>query len=283
MTAARDIRLDGCNIIVTGAARGIGKCMGLALARAGANVVLADLDGDVARQAAAEVEGIEGAGRCEGTACDIRELDQCASLVERTIERFGSLDVLVNNAAIGQHYLERRPGTKSLLFHEADPEGWAEVIKTNVNGSFFLAHHAARHMAGRGWGRIVNVTTSLGTIQRYKNSPYGVSKGALETATLIWAQDLEGTGVTVNSLIPGGAVDTDFVNDESRRAAEASGRPLLKAEVMIPPILWLASKASDGVTGGRFVGKLWAPEAPVDEAVAAAREEPVLRPPPASR
>ena len=76
-------------------------------------------------------------------------------------------------------------------------------------------------MLRAGWGRIVNVTTSLPTMQRKQNSPYGVSKVAIEAETLIWAQDLAGTGVTVNSLIPGGAADTDFVHMASRKELAA--------------------------------------------------------------
>ena len=141
-----------------------------------------------------------------------------------------------------------------------------------------MAHCAAPHLLANGWGRIVNITTSLSTMQRKNNSPYGVTKVAIEAETLIWAQDLEGVGVTVNSLIPGGAADTDFVSDMGRADAAARGQTLLSPEVMVAPILWLASTDSDGVTGGRFVGKLWdfslSPRAAADKA----REKPVLRP-----
>jgi NAD(P)-dependent dehydrogenase (short-subunit alcohol dehydrogenase family) len=139
-----------------------------------------------------------------------------------------------------------------------------------------MAREAVPSMIEAGWGRIINITTSLGTMQRRQNSPYGVSKTAIEAETLIWAQDLQGTGVTVNSLIPGGAVDTDFVSAEARR----SGRPLLQTSVMIAPLLWLVSPASDDVTAARFVGKNWNPDLPPEAAARAAREAPVLLPPP---
>jgi 3-oxoacyl-[acyl-carrier protein] reductase len=142
-----------------------------------------------------------------------------------------------------------------------------------------MARAAVPLMLAAGWGRIVNITTSLSTMQRRENSPYGVSKAAIEAETLIWAQDLADSGVTVNSLIPGGAADTTFVPDVSRKQLAAMGRPLLPPSVMVPPILWLASRLSDGVTGARFVGKMWDDSRPPSEAANKAREAPVLLPP----
>ena len=116
-------------------------------------------------------------------------------------------------------------------------------------------------------------------MQRRENSPYGVSKTAIEAETLIWAQDMAGTGVTVNSLIPGGAVNTDFVSDLGKQQARETGRALLEPEVIVAPMLWLASTLSDGVTGKRYVGKDWNPQAPIEEAVRASLEPSVLRAP----
>ena len=189
------------------------------------------------------------------------------------------MHILVNNAGKGPLHVSRSPLTKSLNFWESDPAIWQQVIVTNVIGTFLMARTAAPHMIRAGWGRIVNVTTSLATMQRRANSPYGVSKAAIETESLIWAQDLAGTGVTVNTLIPGGASDTEFVGERERAALQATGRALLSPSVMIAPILWLASPLSDGVTGGRFVGRLWDERLPPHEAAAKAREAPVLRVP----
>src|SRR5205807_4375355 len=172
------------------------------------------------------------------------------------------------------------PKTKSLKFWEADPGIWREIIVTNVNGMFLMARSAAPELIRTGSGRIVNVTTSLPTMQRRANSPYGVSKTAIEAETLIWAKDLAGTGVTVNSLIPGGAADTDFVHEAARKMLAAEGRKLLPPSVMVAPLIWLASTYSDGVTGARFVGKLWDEGLPPHEAAAKARDAPVLLPPP---
>jgi NAD(P)-dependent dehydrogenase (short-subunit alcohol dehydrogenase family) len=273
---AADTRLDGKVAIVTGAARGLGQAMATALVRAGADVVFADVDEGAASTAASAAYG---GGAALALACDITKQADCEHAVATAQERFGALHVLVNNAAKGQVHLEQSPHTKSLKFWESDPEVWQQVIHTNVNGTFLMARAAIPAMLAAGWGRIINITTSLSTMQRRNNSPYGVTKAAIEAETLIWAQELAGTGVTVNSLIPGSAADTTFVPELSRKQLAAMGRKLLPPSVMVAPILWLASPLSDGVTGARFVGMLWDDTLPPDEAAKKAREAPVLLPP----
>jgi 3-oxoacyl-[acyl-carrier protein] reductase len=280
MTPAQDIRLDGRVAIVTGAARGLGRAMAEGLARAGASVVFADVDDAALAGATAAIAGLPGCGPVTGIACDITVQADCERLVGATVKKFGALHVLVNNAGKGPLHLERSPHTQSLKFWEADPDVWREIIVTNVNGTFLMARSAAPQLIRSGAGRIVNITTSLPTMQRRANSPYGVSKAAIEAETLIWAKDLEGTGVTVNSLIPGGAADTDFVHAAARVSLRAEGRILLPPSVMVPPIVWLASTLSSGVTGHRFVGKLWDDALPPEQAAGKAREPAVLREPP---
>jgi NAD(P)-dependent dehydrogenase (short-subunit alcohol dehydrogenase family) len=273
-----DIRLDGTVAIVTGAARGLGEAMAAGLVRAGANVVFADIDETALASATSAVANQPNGGKALGVRCDITSRADCERLVAQTTDTFGALHMLVNNAAKGQVHLERSPNTKSLKFWESDPDIWQSVIVTNVNGTFLMARTAVPHMLRGGFGRIVNVTTSLPTMQRRNNSPYGVTKAAIEAETLIWAQELAGTGVTVNSLIPGGAADTEFVHEASRKELAAMGRTLLPPSVMVPPILWLASRSSDATTGARFVGKLWDDALPPGDAAAKAREPSVLLP-----
>lgn len=272
-----DIRLDGTVAIVTGAARGLGQAMAAGLCRAGANVVFADIDGAALAKATEAATG-PAYGTALGIRCDITSRADCERAVAQTTEKFGALHVLVNNAAKGQVHLERSRQTKSLKFWESDPEIWQDVIHTNINGTFLMARSAVPAMLRSGFGRIVNITTSLPTMQRRNNSPYGVTKAAIEAETLIWAQELKDTGVTVNSLIPGGAADTEFVHEASRKELAAMGRPLLPPSVMVPPVIWLASRLSDGVSGARFVGKLWDDKLPPNDAAAKAREPSVLLP-----
>ena len=279
ITSARDIRLDGRVAIVTGAARGIGRAIAHALARAGADVLYADVMGGATGLATRDVAGQKGCGRVLGVPCDITRPDDCERTVEEAIRLFGRLDILVNNAGKGPVHLETAPATRSLKFWEADPDAWRDVITTNVVGTFFMSHHAAPHLVASGArGRIINVTTSLATMQRRENSPYGVSKVATEAETMIWAKDLEGTGVTCNSVLPGGATDTDFISAPTRAAMRDRGRIVLQPDIIVPPVLWLASDHAAGVTGARFVGNLWDESLPLAEAAERAREQPVLRP-----
>ncbi|HEU0069943.1 MAG TPA: SDR family oxidoreductase [Alphaproteobacteria bacterium] len=267
--------LTGRVVIVTGGSRGLGKAMAWGLLAHGAKVALAGQDAGRIAQTAEEAAAQFGASNLLGQRCDVRERADCDALAQAALDAFGKIDVLVNNAALGQRYVGDSPNSKSTKFWEADPARWREAIDVNITGGFQMARAVAPTMIAQGWGRIVNVTTSLGTMQRKLNSPYGVTKAGMEAATLIWAQELDGSGVTVNTLIPGSAARTDMVFN-------ARG-PLLEPEVMVPPILWLASNLSDGFTGGRYVAKEWdASLAPTDAALKA-RELPVLREPPADR
>ena len=134
-----------------------------------------------------------------------------------------------------------------------------------------MSHVIAPHFIRQKWGRIININTSLGGLSQHHNSPYGVTKAALESATLIWAADLAGTGVTVNSLLPGGACDTDPTRPP------IPGVTLLPVDIMNSAVIWLASKLSDGKTGGRYVGKLWDGGLEPSDAAAAAMEPAVFR------
>lgn len=275
---AKPTGLENKVALVTGAARGLGFEMARALLGAGANVVFVDLDERVDGAAAKAREATRNL-HAQAMRCDISNRGDCERLIQMATARFGALDILVNNAGKGPAFMEKAPRWRGHRFFEADPDAWREVIDTNVCGAFYLSHYAAAGMIARGWGRIINITTSLSTIQRAANSPYGVSKAAIEAETLIWAKDLEGSGVTCNSLIPGGAVDTDFVSPAMRAATAGDGRALLRPDVMNDALLWLASPLSDGVTGKRFVGKNWDAAAPVAQAAAGALEAPVLRAP----
>jgi len=267
------IDLEGRIAIVTGGSRGLGRAMAQALAEAGGKVVLAApaVETERLQQAVREIDAATKPGTAHAIAADILDPDDCKRLVEATIKRFGGLHVLVNNA----RRLHRGPGLppdgNSLPIQETDPAIWRETIMVNVVGTFQITRAALPHLMKQKWGRIINLTTSLGTMQRRHNSPYGVTKAALEAATLIWAQDLAGSGVTVNSLIPGGSCDSD----PDRPPTQG----LLPVTIMNPVVVWLSSPLSDGHTGGRYVGKLWDGTRPIADAARGALEPPVLRVP----
>jgi 3-oxoacyl-[acyl-carrier protein] reductase len=147
--------------------------------------------------------------------------------------------------------------TKPTRFWETSPDTWRMIIDTNVNGPFYMAKAAVPQMMAAGWGRIVNVSMSYETMKRPGFTPYGPSKAALESETIIWAQDLKDTGITVNALLPGGPVETGMIPpsfpDDMRRR-------LLRPDIVVPPLLWLASERSNGFTGRRLTGIEWTPE-----------------------
>ena len=159
------------------------------------------------------------------------------------------------------------PTNSRVKFYEANPEGWQRILAINAIGSFLMARFAAPLMIARKWGRIVNVTTSFDTMMAGGLSAYGASKAALEATSASWAKDLAGTGVSVNILVPGGPTETDGFFPPGRP------RPpiLLNAEIMGPPVVWLASPASDGISGSRFIARDWDPQLPPNEAAARVR------------
>jgi 3-oxoacyl-[acyl-carrier protein] reductase len=190
--------------------------------------------------------------------------------VGRTLETFDRLDVLFNNA----RRLMRGPGLppagNSLPFWETDPEIYGQTVAVNVTGTFNMARASVEYFRDSRTGKIINISTSRRNFSGPRNSPYGVTKAAVESQTLIWARDLDGTDVTVNSLLPGGASDTDPLRPKKE------GQVLLPVDIMDPLAIWLSSDQSDGTNGCRFVGKLWNPDLAPTDAAHGAREEPVF-------
>ena len=139
-------------------------------------------------------------------------------------------------------------------------------MDTNINGPFMMTRAIAPVLIAAGWGRIVNITTSLSTMVMRGMAPYGAAKAALEANSAIWAKDLAGTGVTVNVLIPGGMADTAFVPVE----AVPNRSALISPDVMIDPIVWLMSRASNGTTAVRIIAQHWKSTTAIDENLRAA-------------
>jgi 3-oxoacyl-[acyl-carrier protein] reductase len=245
--------------------------MTLGLAEKGARMVLASPAVAGLQAVAAEIGEMAGPGRALVVETDITDPASCENCVKATIEAFGRLDMLVNNA----RRLRRDPGVPEQadhqVFWESDPEIYRQTVEVNVTGTFIMARSAARYFVEKGYGKIINISTSIRNFYSERQSPYGVTKAAIDSSTYIWSRDLKGKGVTVNALLPGGACDTD------PGRPSAPGRELLPVDIMNPVLVWLCSARSDGATGWRYNGSLWDGAADPDTAAAGCRDEPSIR------
>ncbi len=240
--------------IITGAAGGIGRALTRGLVESGAKVLAVDRATDGIPEGATPL------------AADLSDTKQAAGVVAQALERFGRLDIVVNNAGIGMGAIRPDHWRKPIDFWEVSPEQYQRFVAINAVAPFVIARAAIPHLLEQKWGRIVNVTTSLGTMVRRGYIAYGSSKAALEAQTAIIAADLEGTGVTANVLVPGGATNTSMVPPESGFAREK----LLQPEVMVPPLLHLVSDAGSAINGRRFLAVHWDAKLPPGEAAAKA-------------
>jgi NAD(P)-dependent dehydrogenase (short-subunit alcohol dehydrogenase family) len=239
--------------IVTGAAGGIGRAMTRA----------AGVDRDREPLAALAANARE-----QGKAEDLLTLQKdlttdsaTAEITNATRNRFGRIDILVNNAGIGPGAIRPDSWQRPLKFWEITPDQWRRFVAVHTTAPLTLTNAVVPEMMHQGWGRIVNVTTSLGTMLNAGSPTYGPSKAALEALSAIMAKDLDGTGVTVNVLVPGGITNTPMVADSGFDRAM-----MIQPEVMAPPLLWLVSDAAGKMTGRRFLGVHWDPELPPEQA-----------------
>jgi NAD(P)-dependent dehydrogenase (short-subunit alcohol dehydrogenase family) len=255
--------------LVTGGLRGLGRAMSLGLAKAGHKVVaVGHIESDVAEMAA-EAEKLGAGKRFYPLVADLRETSECDRVVAATRERFGRVDILVNNAGLTFTYIDPARFRRNSLqrFWMVGDEIVDNVITTNYLAADRLSRRVAPEMIERRWGRIVNVTTKLDTMNRVGTHPYGASKAALEMATEVWAKDAIDTGMTVNIVNPGAGANTPGMADEMRKAsAEGRVSRLVEPNEMVPPLLFIVSRDADDVNGWRFDANLWNPELPPTEA-----------------
>jgi 3-oxoacyl-[acyl-carrier protein] reductase len=211
---------------------------------------------------------IAGPGRLLALVADVTDAAACEHALRAVLAQWGGLQVLVNNAGLGMRLVSETFNTAPVPFWQIEAEAWRRIIDTNINGAFLMARACATHMVAQGFGKLINVSTSDPTMVRKGYAPYGPSKAALEAASRVWAQDLQGTGVDVNVYLPGGAADTDLLPPSAnKRGADGN---LLPASIMRRGIGWLCSDASNGQSGGRYIARLWDETLPPDQAAAGA-------------
>ena len=250
-------QLEGKVAIVTGAGSpiGIGHAIALGLVRAGAKVALTDTNREWLDQTVNEVRDIGGEDCAIEIVSDVTDPQACQDAVDATVAQLGGLHILVNNAGTNPRAAELGSGSGATPsnFWENSPEAWNRVVAVNLSGNFYMARAAVIHMLDQEWGRIIGVTTSMDTMWRKGGAPYGPSKAGHEALVAIMAQELEGTGVTANVLVPGGATYTNM----TYRGNPSLRDQLIKPEVMQEPIVWLASNDSAEFTGRRIIACNW--------------------------
>ncbi len=262
---ALEIDLSGRVALVTGGSRGLGRADALTLARAGADVAIADIQvesdsgedaeryGPLAQAARAQglvyseqtVEEIRGLGRRALAArCDVTEREQVAETVRRVAEELGPVDILVNNAGTLDH-LAQLP--------DQSPELWERDLRVNLTGAFNCSQAVWAGMLERGWGRIVNMASVAGTLGGFGQASYSTTKAGLLGLTKSLALEGARHGITVNAIVPGviGTEAFEFGNPEMnermirRTALRRAGEPQEVANA----IAFLCSDLASYLTG----------------------------------
>jgi NAD(P)-dependent dehydrogenase (short-subunit alcohol dehydrogenase family) len=241
-------RLHGRVAILTGGAKGIGKHYARSLAAEGARLMIADIadSSEVAAALAADY----GANSVESAVVDVSDEGAVRGLVTKTMERFGRIDILVNNAALFAPLQE----TKCT---DIDVDTWDRVMAINLRGPFLLVKHVVPHMSAQGYGKIINIGS--GTV--YRGIPwmlhYVTSKGGISAMTRALSRELGEHGIRVNTLAPGFTMSETVIAEnpghvETARARAVASRALKRDEQpqdLLGALVFLASADSDFVTG----------------------------------
>lgn len=233
--------------VITGGAQGLGRSMAGALAQAGSDIVIADLNGELAEITAKEIAEEYGV-RALAFACDVTKPQDAQDLVEKTVSEFGKIDVLINNAGIVKHKDAR----------DVSPDDWLSVIDVNLNGVFYCAQAAGRAMIGQGYGNIINIASMSGLIVNtpQPQASYNASKAAVIHLTKSLACEWAPCNIRVNAVCPG-YMKTDMTRTFFENGGEWVDRwmdfsPMRRPgnpEELDGIILYLASDASTFTTG----------------------------------
>jgi NAD(P)-dependent dehydrogenase (short-subunit alcohol dehydrogenase family) len=244
-------RLAGKVALVTGGAKGIGRHYSQALADEGARVMIADIED--AATLAVELAQRHGANSAASSVCDVSDEQQVQALIKQTLERFGQIDVLVNNAAL---YAKLSPRN----FDEWDVATFDKVLAVNIRGPWLMVKHVAPHMKARKSGKIINIASGAVYKGVPRMLPYVSSKGAMIAFTRALSRELGDFGIAVNSLSPGyilsetGLENRTHVEEErvpvrNSRAFKRDAYP----EDLLGTLIFLACSDSDFVTGQSIV------------------------------
>lgn len=264
--------LKGKIVIVTGGGRGLGRAMTLAMVEAGAMVTAASRGETSLSALAEETASIPGHGELLTIRADIRNPEDCRKIVDETVNHFGGLHVLVNNAGLtlAHIYPKRHLRDDKAKFWEASDDIVQDVFDTNYVALDRMTRLVIGRFIDQGWGRIINMTSKIEIMNRAATAPYGASKAAVEMSSEAWMRDLEGTGVTINLINPGAADTEGFASPEEREIF-SKRLPLVDPARMGPTVVWLSSDAADDINGYRFEIEEWDSSLPPEQAARAAR------------
>ena len=208
--AAMSSELKGRSALVTGSSKGIGYAIAEAMVDAGLNVVVSARNAQEVQQAASRLSERSG-GRAVGVVCDVRRPDEVQALVQRAVDEFGGLDVLVNNAGVGRF----------ARIDEMSVEDWHQVLDTNLDGVFYCCHAAVPHLKNRGGGWIINIASLAGKNALPGGTAYNASKFGLVGFSEALMLDVRQDKIRVNYIMPG-SVNTDFSGPGGHSRSDAN-------------------------------------------------------------
>ncbi len=235
------MQLEGKRALITGAAQGIGKSIALLLAKEGADVAISDINLELARETAAEVESLgRKAIAVQGNVADGTSVDD---MMAKTVEGLGGIDILVNNAGI----------TRDTLILRMKEEDWDAVLNVNLKGTFNCTKAAVRHMAKQRSGKIINIASIVGLMGNVGQANYSASKAGVIGLTKTTAREVAARGVNVNAVAPGfiATAMTDAIPEKAKDelTAQIPMGKLGSVEDVAQAVLFLAAPASDYITG----------------------------------
>lgn len=240
------MRLQGKVAIVTGSAQGIGKAYAQGLAREGANVVVADILGDRAEATAAEI--CKTGAEAMAITVDVSDEASTVQMARKTVEAFGRIDILVNNAAMFVALLPRKP------FTEITVEEWDRVMAVNVRGVFLCCRAVFPYMKAQGKGKIINISSSTFWHGSADFLQYVTSKAAVIGLTRQLAREVGDYGINVNCITPGLTVSEGVERTYPREYLEMVAqrrcfKRLERPDDLVGTVVFLASDDSDFITG----------------------------------
>ena len=230
---------EGQVVVVTGSGKGIGRAIAERFSKAGANVVVNDIEKHRVEEVVSFIKN--NGGNAIGVTADVSDSQQVKNIFDSALENFETVDVLVNNAGIVSPMLH---------FFEATEDWWRRIIDVNLTGHFLCSHQAALIMAAKKKGVIINMSSGGATRAHRSFTAYDASKGGIEALTRAMALDLGPYGIRVCALMPG-SIDTDGLDEEARRLRGENiplGRPG-DPDDMAGPALFLASDDARYITG----------------------------------